>query len=183
MGRARIAVVALAALAFPAAAQARSYTIDVRGSARGLGEVRAIGDFKPSRDPTLGAAIDAYGQPRSTGSAFGGNGCRVAWSIGVWITFANFGTGSACDPELGRAQRARVRGLTAWRTAKGLHIGDGERKLLRRYPAAQRHGSSYWLVTAVSPFGPSPQRYSVLAAVVREGEVRSFKLEIGAAGD
>jgi hypothetical protein len=176
-------IVALVMLALPAAADARSYTIEARGSARGFGEVRAIGDFKPSRDPTLAAAIDAYGAPGSMRSLFGGNGCRVAWPFGVTVTFANFGTGSACDPELGRAQRAAVRGRVAWHTAKGLHIGDGLRRLRQSYPGARAHGSSWWLVTAVSPFGPSGHRYPVLAAVVRDGQVRSFKLEIGAAGD
>lgn len=183
MGLGRSAVVVLVALALPAAADARSYTIDARGSARGFGVVRAIGDFKPSQDPTLGAAIDAYGDPTATRSLYGGNGCRVGWQLGVVVTFANFGTGSACDPDLGRAQRARVRGRTAWHTAKGLYIGDGLRRLRQRYPGARPHGHSYWLVTAVSLFGPRTHRYPVLAAVVRDGRVRSFKLEIGAAGD
>jgi hypothetical protein len=179
----RLAAVALVALAVPAVADARSYTINARGSARSFGEVRAIGDFKPSRDPTLGAAIEAYGDPAATRSLHGGNGCRVSWSLGAVVTFANFGTGSACDPELGRAQRATVRGRTAWHTAKGLHIGDSLRRLRQRYPTASVHGSSHWLVTAVSRIGPRPHRYPVLAAVVRDGKVRSFKLEIGAAGD
>jgi hypothetical protein len=184
MGFGRIAALALTALVLPAAAEARSYGIEARGSAEGFGEVLAIGDFKTSRDPTLGAAIDAYGPPASARPGDGGTGCKVSWpGRGVRITFANFGTGSACDPDLGKAQDARAGGLEAWHTARGLHVGDGLRGLRRRYPGARRHGSSYWLVTGVSLFGPRPQRYPVLAAVVHRGEVRSFKLEIGAAGD
>jgi hypothetical protein len=164
-------------------AQAASLRIDVRGSGEGPGEVRSIGDFKPSRDPTLGAAIDAYGAPASTNPFGDGTGCRVAWPTGARITFASFGTGNACEPDSGRAQVARVRGPAAWRTGKGLELGDGVRKLRRLYPSAGRHGSSYWLVTGLSLFGPRPTRYPVLAAAVRDGVVRSFKLEIGAAGD
>jgi hypothetical protein len=184
MGFGRIAALALTALLLPAAAEGRSYGIEARGSAQGFGEVLAIGDFKPRRDPTLGAAIDAYGPPASTRPVYGDNGCKVSWpGLGVKATFANFGTGSACDPDLGKVQGARAGGLEAWHTARGLHVGDGLPGLRRRYPGARRHGSSYWLVTGVSLYGPHPQRYPVLAAVVREGEVRSFKLEIGAAGD
>jgi hypothetical protein len=184
MGSGRIAALALVALALPAAAEARSYGVEARGSGESFGEVLAIGDFKPRSDPTLGAAIDAYGPPASARPFQGDNGCKVSWPrLGVKSTFANFGTGSACDPGLGRVQSARVGGLAAWHTARGLHVGDGLRGLRRRYPGAQRHGSSYWLVTGVSLYGPRPQRYPVLAAVVRGGEVRSFKLEVGAAGD
>jgi hypothetical protein len=180
----RIAAVALLALVPPSIAEARSNRIEVRGSAQSFGEVLAIGDFKPRRDPTLGAAIATFGDPASRRSVGGGTGCNVAWpTLGVRIAFASFGTGSGCDPESGRAQGARVLRLEAWHTTRGLHVGDGVRRLRKRYPGARRHGSSYWLVTGVSLFGPSPTRYPVLAAAVRGGEVRSFKLEIGAAGD
>jgi hypothetical protein len=170
-------------LALAPAAQAASYEIEARGSATGFGSVRSIGDFKPRRDPTLGAAIDAYGPPGSTRPFGAGTGCKAGWPNGVRITFASFGTGDACDPDTGRAQAARVSELDSWHTARSLHIGDRVRKLRRLYPAARRHRSSYWLVTGLSLYGPHPRPYPVLAAAVRDGAVRSFKLEIGAAGD
>lgn len=175
-------IVALA-LALPATAHAGPFTIEVRGSNSSFGEVRAIGDFKPRRDPTLGAAIDAYGDPasiRPRGSA----SCKVSWpDLGVRILFVNLGGGGACDPRYGKSQEARVQARPEWRTKRGLHVGDGVRKLRRLYPGARRHGSSYWLVTGISLYGVGNTRYPVLAAAVRDREVRSFKLEIGAAGE
>jgi hypothetical protein len=178
-----VLIAAVAALALPATAVAQSFTIEVRGSDRAFGEVLAIGDFKPRQDPTLGAAIDAYGEPGSTRPR-GDAACRVAWpELGVRILFVNLGGGSACDPRYGKAQEARVQARSKWRTRRGLHVGDGVRRLRRLYPGARRHGSSFWLVTGISLYGPASRAYPVLAAAVRDGEVRSFKLEIGAAGD
>lgn len=171
-------VFAVTALAVPALAQARPDTIEARGN----GRVLAIGDFKPQRNPTYGAAVAVFGEPASQRSRFGGNACVVNWpGAGLRITFANFGVGSACDPALGRSQTARAYG-DRWRTRRGLKVGARLRRLRRLYPHANRHGRSWWLVTAVSPFGAGG-RYPVLAAAVRGGHVRSFKLRIGAAGE
>jgi hypothetical protein len=171
------------ALAAPAAAQAHPFVIEARGNDDGFGRVVAMGDFKPPRDPRLGAAIAAYGQPariRSTGRA----GCRAAWpALGVRILFVNLGGGIACDPALGKAQEARIGTVRSWRTARGLHVGDRRRKLRRLYPNARRHGRSYWLATGVDLYGAGRRPYPVLAARLRAGRIASFKLEIGAAGE
>lgn len=173
----------LLALAAPAAAQARPFVIEARGNDDGFGRVVAMGDFKPERNPTLGAAIIAYGEPGRIRS-LGRSACRVAWpALGVRILFANFGGGSACDPALGKAQEARIGTVESWRTAKGLHVGDRRRKLRRLYPRAQRHRRTYWLTTGINLFGAGPRPYPVLAARVRDGRIASFKLEIGAAGE
>jgi hypothetical protein len=106
----------------------------------------------------------------------------VSWhGAGLKIGFANFGGGSACDPDGGLAQSARAYGKR-WRTARGLGIGDRVGRLRDRYPRATRRGRVWWLLTAVSVIGER-QRYPVLAATVRGGRVRSFSLFIGAAGD
>jgi hypothetical protein len=168
-------------LVVAAPAAAAPFTINVRGSAQSFGRVLAIGDFKPDRDPTLGAAIDAYGQP-SFQRRLSTEGCRVGWhTLGVKILFANFGGGSACREDLGRSQTARAFG-NRWHTAKGLRVGQRLSRLRRLYPNATRHGRAWWLVTAVSRFG-EPRRYPVLRATVREGTVRSFSVRIFAAGD
>jgi hypothetical protein len=173
-----IFVLAVTALAAPAAAQARPDTLDARGS----GGVLAVGDFKPQRDPTYGAAVAVFGEPARERPRFGGSVCVVNWpGAGLRINFANFGVGSACDRGRGRSQTARAYG-SRWRTRRGLKVGARLRRLRRLYPRASRHGRSWWLVTAVSPFGAGG-RYPVLAAVVRGGHVRSFKLRIGAAGE
>jgi hypothetical protein len=101
----------------------------------------------------------------------------------VRVLFVNLGGGGACDPRYGKAQEARVQARSEWRTRRGLHVGDRVRKLRRLYPGARRHGRSYWLVTAISLVGPRPAPYPVLAAAVGDGAVRSFTLEVGAAGD
>jgi hypothetical protein len=170
------------AVVVPAAAQARPDTIDVRGSATGFGRVLAIGDFKPPRDPTYGAAVSVFGKPGRERSRIRGNACIVNWpGPGLRINFANFGGGSACDRDLGRSQSARAYGAR-WRTKRGLTVGARLGRLWRLYPDASRHGRSWWLVTAISLFGEGG-RYPVLAATVHGGRVRSFTLWIGAAGE
>jgi hypothetical protein len=171
-----------AILAAPAAAEARPFTIVAQGSATTFGQVRAIGDFRPASDPTYGAALEVFGDPDAERSRFRGTSCRVAWhGQGLKIAFANFGGGSACNPDLGRAQSARAYG-ERWRTARGLGIGDKVARLRDRYPRANRRGRVWWLLKAVSLIG-EPHRYPVLAATVRGARVRSFSLFIGAAGD
>jgi len=176
-------ILATIALAVPAAAQARPDTIEVRGGATGFGRVLAIGDFRPERDPTYGAAVAVFGEPASERPRGGASGCTVNWPrLGVRINFANFGGGSACDRDLGRSQTARAYG-GQWRTTRGLSVGARLRRLRHVYPRASRHGRSWWLVTGISLFGAGRNRYQVLAATVRGGRVRSFTLQIGAAGE
>jgi hypothetical protein len=179
---ARQLVAALAvSLVATSSAAAAPFTINVRGSADAFGRVLAIGDFKPERDPTVGAALDAFGEPSSQ-RRLGNTACKLAWhGHGVKILFANFGGGGACQEDLGRSQTARAYG-DRWRTVKGLRVGARLGRLRRVYPSATQHGRSWWLVTAVSPFGET-HRYPVLAATVRGGRVGSFALIIGAAGD
>ena len=160
-------------------ALAAEFTINVRGNDDGFGRVLAIGDFKPGRDPTLAAALDAYGVP-SFKRRVSTVGCRVGWNgPGVKVLFANLGNGGACDR--GRAQTARAFG-DRWRTAKGLRVGQRLARLRSLYPSATRHRDTWWLVTALSRIG-APHRYPVLSATVRGGRVQSFLLRILAAGD
>lgn len=176
-----VALAAMSVLAVAPAADARSFVIKARGSQTTLGQVRALGDFKPTRNPTLGAAIRAYGQPTSrTG---GGEICRVRWAgLGVRIRFQNFGAVNSCHPRNGRAQRAVIAGSRPWRTDRGLRLRDRVAKLRRLYPNARRTSRGFRLVQAVLPFG-APTRYSVLGARVSGGRVTAFTSFIGAAGD
>jgi hypothetical protein len=170
-----------AGLATAAPAGARPFVIEARGSETGLGVVRAIGDFRPARNPKLRAAIRAYGEPTSRNG--GGEICRVRWAqLGVKITFQNFGGVDSCEPGGGRAQKAVVRGDRPWRTAKGLRLGDRVAKLERLYPRARRTSRGFRLAEGILPFG-RPVRYSVLGARTSGGRVTAFTLFIGAAGD
>jgi hypothetical protein len=164
------------------ASAARSFVIDARGSATGLGRVLRIGDFRPQRDATVAAARAAFGRPSSTGA--GRNACPIAWrGIGIRILFANFGAGSACAPRLGSAQVAVVRGRR-WSTAQGLRVGATPKRLREVYPGADRVGArSYRIVSARRVFGESNGRYAVVSARLSDGRVSSFRLFVGAAGE
>jgi hypothetical protein len=170
-----------AVLAAAAPATARPFVIEARGSEKGPGVVRAIGDFRPARNPRLRAAIRAFGDPSATSG--GGEICRVRWAdLGVRITFQNFGGVDSCEPSGGRAQKAVVAGDRRWRTVKGLRIGNGVAKLRRLYPRARRTSRGFRLAQGILPFG-SPRPYAVLGARVADRRVRAFTLFIGAAGD
>jgi hypothetical protein len=175
------ALSAAAALATAAPAGARPFVVEARGSETGLGVVRAIGDFRPARNPRLGAAIRAFGRPSSRRG--GGEICRVRWAdLGVRITFQNFGGADSCEPSGGRAQKAVVGGDSRWRTAKGLRVGNRVAKLRRLYPRARRTPRGFRLAEGILPFG-APVPYAVLGARVTGGRVRAFTLFVGAAGD
>ena len=176
-----LAVVAGALAVAAAPADARSFVIRATGSPSGLGEVRAIGDFKPARSPLLRAAVRAYGAP--TARVGGVEICRVRWAgLGARITFQNFGGVDSCDGGGGRAQKAVVSGDRPWRTPKGLRLGDRTAKLRRLYPNALQTARGFRLVAGVLPFG-RPQPYSVLGVRVAGGRVTAFTLFVGAAGD
>jgi hypothetical protein len=178
---AAVALSVAAALAAASPAAARPFVVEARGSETGLGVVRAIGDFRPARNPRLGAAIRAFGRPSSRRG--GGEICRVRWAdLGVRIAFQNFGGADSCEPSGGRAQKAVVGGDSRWRTAKGLRIGDGVDRLRRLYPRARRTPRGFRLARGILPFG-TPVPYAVLGARVGDGRVRAFTLFVGAAGD
>jgi hypothetical protein len=171
----------LAALLAPAAS-AEPFEIKVRGAKMRPGKVLAIGAWRTEADPTLGAAIAAFGPPSSQRKIGGRVGCGVRWKgVGVRAVFADFGGGVACNPQDGRVQEARAYG-SSWRTARGLEIGDRARRLRRLYPRAERHRAGFWLVTAFSAIGTGG-RYPVLRSLMEGGRVSAFHVEVGAAGD
>jgi hypothetical protein len=175
------ALVVATALIAAAPAEGRPFVIEARGSEQGPGVVRAIGDFRPARNPRLGAAIRAFGEP--SGTSGGGEICRVRWAdLGLRIVFQNFGGVDSCEPSGGRAQKAVVAGDRRWRTKRGLRIGNGVDRLERLYPRARRTPRGFRLAQGILPFG-TPVPYAVLGARVNGGRVRGFTLFIGAAGD
>jgi hypothetical protein len=182
----RPAVLGAAALALGAAvapaASAEPFTLEATGSNASRGKVRAIGDFKPQRDPTLGAAISVFGQPTRIVRTSNAS-CRVLYSaIGLRFMFVNLGGGGPCDPAFTKAQNVRAFG-PRWRTGKGLQIGDRLRRLRSIYPRATRHGRSWWLIKGINIFGIGGNPYPVLRATMKNGRVHSFALSVGAAGE
>ena len=183
MSRSLTALLALTGiLAFAAPADARSFVIRATGSTTGLGEVQAIGDFKPATNPRLGAAVRAFGPTSSRRG--GGEICRVRWAnLGVFGIFQNFGgRGSSCQGRIGLAQKVVVSGDRPWRTFRGLRLGDSAARVRQLHPAARRTPRGFRLVEGVLPFG-SPVRYAVLGARMANGRVSAFTVFVGAAGD
>jgi hypothetical protein len=178
--RATLPALALCAIAAPAASAA-PFTLEATGSKTTRGKVRAIGDFRPQRDATLGAATSAFGAPTRAVRTSGAS-CRVLWrSVGLRVSFVNLGGGGPCEPPLTKAQVVRAFD-SRWRTGRGLSIGDRLRRLRRLYPGASRHGKSWWLVRGINVLAAG-NPYPVLRATMKDGRVASFALDVGAGGE
>ena len=180
MRRLLLASLAFGALAVPAA-EAAPFVIKATGSKTARGKVKAIGDFRPERDPSLSAATSAFGAPTNV-SRTSSSSCRGLWSpVGVRILFVNLGGGGPCAAALTKSQVVRAFD-TRWRTGRGLGVGDRLRRLRRIYPGATRHGRSWWLVTGRNVF-VGGRLYPVLRATLKNGRVSSFALDVGAGGE
>lgn len=162
-----LVIVAVAAVTAPGAS---ALTLDP-----GRYGLTQIGRFHPQRD-TFGDAVRDFGRPSSR---HGPSGCGVQWSrYRLKILFENFGVGRRCKfgQALKRADSHK------WQTNRHLRVGQSLARLHHLYPGAKRHGPSFWLRTAVSPFG-SGGSYPVLAARTHHGHVTGFNGWIGAAGE
>lgn len=163
-----------------AVASARSYTIRTSD-----GAVTRIGAFRPRRDPTISGAERVFGTASSKELTKYG-GCRVEWRrLRLRILFYNFGGHgpgeTTCTPSVGRSQSFSVRG-TRFRTWRGLRVRHRSDTILDRHPNAEFRRRTWWLKTAVSPFGDQSE-YPVVNAIVSRGRVRSIAGWIGAAGE
>ncbi|HEY5709889.1 MAG TPA: hypothetical protein VIS51_10875 [Solirubrobacterales bacterium] len=146
--------------------------------------VQNLGGFHPLRNPTVGAAVKAFGRPSSRQPRYGGSGCEVSWrKIGLKMTFAYYGGGggrtAACRANRGVAKSALIQGSTAerWQTSRGIRIGDSLEQLERLYPSAVEWEGDYWLAIGFSPVGEDSS-YPVLAAMVRSEAVRGFEVQM-----
>lgn len=80
-----------------------------------------------------------------------------------------------------------VKGISgrAWRTPRGLRVGDSRARMLRLYPGARYRGGAYpgwWLHSAQLPYGgPGPSQ--IVWALVTRGRVSSIRVWLGGAGD
>jgi hypothetical protein len=145
--------------------------------------VQNLGGFHPIRNPTVGAAVRAYGRPSSRRLRYAGAGCEITWpKIGLRMSFAYYGggpgTGLACRPGRGIAKSALIIGPGAdrWRTSRGAQIGDSREELKDLHPSAvEVWDGSYWLETGYSPVGDGGS-YPVLAALIDRGTVSGFEV-------
>jgi hypothetical protein len=108
--------------------------------------------------------------------------CAATWAdLGLRIQFESFAVANSCND--GRAQAAVIKGpnaSSAWRTQRGLRVGDRLPKLRRLYPNARRKPSARVIVyQRHPPLGDG----SIITAVIRDRKVASFRLWLGGAGD
>jgi hypothetical protein len=164
-------------LAAPASAAARARTITADGSG-----VHRLGPLRVDRGVPLRAAQKALGKATRV-NRLSRTACRAYWRrLGLTVAFADFGGSTGCGP-FGAAQAAEIAGpraRAAWRTRRGLRVGDTTARLRRLYPRAHRHGRVYDLVRG-SFVGALPTVF--VAARSRSGRVTSLRLFIGGAGD
>lgn len=143
--------------------------------------VLGLGHFHPKRNPTVGAAVSAFGRPSARRPRYQGEGCEVFWRrIGLKLYFANYGGGghrAACEARKGVAKSAVIRGPRGrrWQTSRGLRLGNSLERLESLYPNAVEYEGAYWLAVGYTPIGEGGS-YPVLAASIRGGEVSGLEL-------
>ena len=171
-----LAAALFAVLAVPASA---ARTIKAN-PARSWG-VTYLGSWHVTAHPEYGKAVYALGQPSHVQNPDIPH-CKVSWArLGLEIQFTSFGGATSCADSL--AQSAVVRGAAgrrAWRTQRGLRVGDSFRKLRRLYPNAKRKPSARVIVYQRNPqLGDG----TIVTAVIRDRRVASLRLWLGGAGD
>jgi signal peptidase I len=144
-----------------------------------------IWDPGSRKGPTYAGALTAFGGARSCRFGHDRADAVVRWpALGVTAEFTTLGLiskgGNACT----RPREVFLDHLTItggrWTTTLGLRLGDPLSKLLRLYPRARRHGSSYWLITETNPaVGSQP----LFAVGTRRGHVASFLFVVQAEGE
>jgi hypothetical protein len=177
----RLAFGAVVAACLVPAGLAATRTITISADER-------IGSFRVKSDGTLGGAIRAFGAPSALRRT-SDNTCTATWRpISLTIYLYNLGGDDACSRQGGLFGRAIMRG-PAWRTTKGLRIGDPVARLRALYPKARVHRgerfswpAGYWLVPRANRFGLSGT-YPGLLAETRGGRVVGFHVRYQAGGE
>jgi hypothetical protein len=129
MARRVLLAAVLIVLAAPAGAHA-AFTIETVGA-----KVSKIGPFKPRKDASVQAAVNAFGSPGSTTATK--SGCKLEWvNFGLEIRF------TSCNGD-GQAQTFSTRSRR-FRTWAGLRCGAAESEIPELHPA-EKHGHWWWL--------------------------------------
>ena len=185
-----------AALAVTALLAAPSTTIDVPDS----GHIVRVGAFRPKQllgDEHFSGgvtsnrrnAIRAFGTPDGKSP----QGCPNKWKkLGVRMVTADFGGGPPCATTT-PVQQLVITGR-AWRTERGLKVGDSLDRVRDLYPELQRFSDLYnssggpykytWaLVLEPSHVAGPPNLIDRLSAEIRDRKVRSLTVSPYGAGD
>lgn len=170
---------AAVALTVGAAHAAPSHTIVVKNHA-----IASVGKFKITGrgGALLAGAIRAFGPPSSAVPRYNHQACAVTWRRAhITGDFGNLGGDDACSPRGGYVNRL-VLHTAAWQTTSGLHIGETTQRLRELHPSAILDRGGWWLFQAYTPIGEGGY-YPLVVAGASGGVVRSFTLNIGAAGE
>ena len=174
MHRVLLAALALACAAGAAAAPAPTPPLVIQGD-----RVVAGVPILTSR-ATIQARLGAPDSARRTGEY----SCRLVWRrLGLTMSLLDLSTGRPC--RAGVLQAATVTSR-AWRTTKGLRVGDSVSRLRRLYPAARLRDPGfppwrgYWLVTRRTCVEVGAQPYPGLLARVGGGRVRALVVQVTA---
>lgn len=142
--------------------------------------VTYLGGWHVRAHPAYGKAVFALGAPSSVSGT--GVPCTARWGrLGLQILFTSFGGVESCGDA--SAQRAVVKGRAgraAWRTQRGLRVGDRFARLQRLYPDARRKPGARVVVYQEDPFIGDG---SIITALIRQRRVASLQLWLGGAGD
>jgi hypothetical protein len=182
-----LAVAAAAATIAPTNAPASSRETAARTFTIRAGQyiVNQIGSFKPRRDPSIAAAIRAFGDPSSQ-RLKRSYWCVVRWKrLRLTVDFMNYGyhpDETTCAPTVGLAQRFVVKShrFVTW---KGLRVGDPADLIPEVHPPAEFRQGRWWLRTAFSPLGEGGEYAVITADVGGRRRVNELAGEIGAAGE
>ncbi len=131
-----VALAATAVLVVVSVVQAGNDFVIVVGGPR---EQQRIGPYSFAKDPGYAAAVRALGQPTSRGADAQVSACTVRWTrLGLELRFASIAP-DPCSPA--SLSQSAWSGATvyarAWRTNKGLRLGDSVARLRSLYPKAR----------------------------------------------
>jgi hypothetical protein len=166
MKRRLLLVVVSLAIAAPAAA-APLFVIEGDKKVAGL----SIGHALPA------AARARFGTPSAVHPNLP-QACSIRWSgIGVSLVFLDLSTGKPCKQ--GVLVTATITSRAAWRTVKGLRVGDSVARLRMLYPAATLHTgvpgqNGWWLITRHACAEVGGQAFPGLLARVNAGRVSAI---------
>jgi hypothetical protein len=134
-----ISFTALLATAFVATAQSGTAQLVIRGD-RSVGGVRVLST--PARAKSVFGAPDTTRRVRASE-------CRTVWrSLGLTLGYLDLSGGNPC--RIGGMVTATATS-TAWRTDRGLRVGDRIARVRMLYPHARRVATApyggWWLIT------------------------------------
>jgi hypothetical protein len=154
-----------------------------------------IGTYAPDRNPTLAAAIKAFGRPSSCApvrnlSSF----ASVHWrTLGLRMVFGAYAARPAGVTPCEATRALRLDSAYAsgreWETSRSLRGGDSVARLRELYPVAffrqytrgVQRLSGWWLVVRSSRV-PDSHRFPALLARTKSGRVTEFVVTLAAEG-